>query len=218
MAGVEKVSFHESRICRRAFVKEQPLPAGWSDRVIQRWNREKPPVVGQATGICVMTVLFPEGHLSPDLPTTTKKIAWLPMPKRREARFFQIVFTYADRESLRKAIEPHGKSIVEYHPLPNGECVTIITGVVQDERNNLIVQANADETEELLLPYQYRKDDPKRGSGFTFVSGEPDRDLLFVELSGYRAPVGTGRRLFHKPDIYSRVVHLSGARTKKSDG
>ena len=36
--GIEKISFHQSRVCRRAFTAEHGVPQGMTDRVIERWN------------------------------------------------------------------------------------------------------------------------------------------------------------------------------------
>jgi hypothetical protein len=104
MGGLEKLSFHSSRICRRAFTGRHQLPPSMTDRVIQRWTRAETLPAGKGRGIAILTVILPEAHLSPDISSTTKQAAWLPAPLPGEARFLQALFTQEGEQDVRSLL------------------------------------------------------------------------------------------------------------------
>jgi hypothetical protein len=64
--GIEKFSFHSSRICRRAYVDTRPLPPTMGDRVLHRWTRAETLPAGQSQAVAVEDVraMFEKsGHL-----------------------------------------------------------------------------------------------------------------------------------------------------------
>ena len=85
--GVEKISFHQSRICRRAFISEHGTPPGMSDRVIETWKRNRTPPSGSNLAICVFELLFPTDYLSTAFDPTAKRVTWItPAPLHMSTR------------------------------------------------------------------------------------------------------------------------------------
>jgi hypothetical protein len=89
MGGVEKISFHSSCICRRAFLEDRPLPASMSNRLLDRWIRAETLPPGTGNAVAVLTILFPEGHLSQDISAPPKETIWLDPPPFGGARVMQ---------------------------------------------------------------------------------------------------------------------------------
>jgi hypothetical protein len=78
--GIEKISFHQSRICRRAFTAEHGTPAGMTGRTISRWVRSETMPAGAQGMVRLLSVSFPGLHVTPDA---------LPLaPARHSTHFF----------------------------------------------------------------------------------------------------------------------------------
>lgn len=208
-ARVEKFSFHSSRICRRAYVDTHPLPPSMSDRVFHRWNRAETSPAGEGKAVAVLSVIFPEGHLSPDLPATAKKGIWLPAPVRGEARILQVLFTREGEEEVRRQLMGAGHSLVLYHGLPNGEAVAIRSWANEFEQRDLIVEASHGVPRDLVLPSVFEVG-VKRPVGLTMYL-QPD-EMRCIELSGYWVAAGEARRCFPMADTLSRneITERSG--------
>ena len=201
MGGIEKLSFHSSRICRRAFGDKHQLPPSMPNRVLNRWTRDETPPAGQRQAVAVLTVFFPDGHLSPDLPSTTKKATWLPPPMPGEARFLQVLFTRDKEEDVRELFLSAGHSFVAYHMLPNGEAVAIRSWANEFEQRDLIVEASHGAPLDLVLPSRFEIG-VGRQVGFTvYVQSD---EMRCIELSGYWVTAGEARRRFPMADTFSR--------------
>jgi hypothetical protein len=209
MGGIEKLSFHSSRICRRAYIDKRQLPPSMQDRVFNRWTRAETVPAGQGQAVAVLTVFFPEGHLSPDLPSTAKKAIWLPPPLPGEARFLQLLLTREKEKNLQKLFVNAGHFLVAYHGLPNGEAVAIRSWAHEFEQRDLIVEAGHGVQRDLVLPSHFEVG-VDRHVGFTTYS-QPD-EMRCLELSGYWVTAGEARRRFPGADTFSRttLVERSG--------
>jgi hypothetical protein len=191
--GTEKFSFHSSRICRRAYTDTHPLPPTMRDRVFHRWSRANTLTAGQNQAVAVLTVFFPEAHLSPDLPTTVKKVLWLPPPMPGEARLLQVLVTREKEGDVRTIFEKLGHLLVAYHHLPNGESVAIRSWANEFERRDVIVEAAQGVPRDLVLPSRFEIG-VKRPVAFTTYSQVDEMRCL--ELSGYWGYCGGGTPAF----------------------
>jgi hypothetical protein len=202
MGGVEKISFHSSRICRRAFVEKHKLPLSMSDRVLHRWTRAETLPRGDGQAVSVLTVFFPEAHLTPDLPSTPKKTIWLPPPSEGNARVFQMLFTRESEDRFRQLIMEGGQAFVAYHSLPNGEAIAIRSWANEFGQPALIVEASHGASRDLVLPSEFEVG-LERPVGFTLYA-QPDEMRCF-ELSGYWVDAGEARRRFPTAGTFSRT-------------
>ena len=192
---IEKISFHKSRICRRAFADKPHLPP------IERWTRAETPSAGQMKAVAVFTIFFPEGHLSPDLPTISKRVIWLDAPSVGAVRIVQVLFSHDTQADVLGLIEEAGQQLVFHHRLPNGEGVLIRSWANPWEQADVIVPASHGTTEDIIFPatYQAGTARPVQLAMFT----RPD-ELRCLELTGFRVPAGEARRRFPQADTLSR--------------
>lgn len=195
MGHIEKISFHSSRICRQAFVAKPPLPP------IQRWTRADTPSAGQMKAVAVLTIFFPEGHLSPDLPTTSENVIWLDAPSVGAVRIVQVLFSHESQANVLRLIEDAGQRLVFHHRLPNGECVVILSWTNSWEQADFIMPASHGTTEDIIFPATYQLG-TARPVMFTMCV-RPD-ELRCFELTGFRVPEGEARRRFPQADTFSR--------------
>ena len=203
--GKEKISFHSSRICQRAFTCEHQRQQSMSDRVIQRWTRAETPPNGNDEAVAVLTVIFPEGHLSPNLPSTQKEAIWLQPPIPGHARILQLFFTREKEEDVQQLCMKVDHLLLYYHILPNRDAVAIRSWVSEFEDRDLIVEASLGETRDLVLPSLF-EDGVERPVAFTTYA-QPDEMCCF-ELSGYWVTAGEARRRFPAADTISRTKVL----------
>lgn len=192
-AGIEKISFHSSRICRRAFVKIHQLPASMADRVFDRWYRAETAPVGEGRAVAVLTIYFPECHLSADLPTTTKNVSWLPTPDEGGVRGVQICFTRESDDEVRRLICPHEQQLVAHHQLPNGERVFIRSWASTWEQPDLILPASHGATKDIACPAAHVPG-PSRSVSLTLYK-RPE-ELQCFELTGFYLPAGEALRTY----------------------
>lgn len=120
--GVEKISFHASLICRRAFTAEEGPAAGRSDRVIQRWQRA---LALPSTMAYALVARFPSDYLSTSLQRPFKPIEWLPPAPTGGATIVEFVFAGYDRTAMNKLATAAGRTIISFTPLPNGESFVV---------------------------------------------------------------------------------------------
>jgi hypothetical protein len=201
MGGVEKLSFHSSRICRRAFTGTHQLPPSMTDRVIQGWTRAETVPAGKGQGVAVLTVIFPESHLSPDISSTTKQAAWLPSPMPGEARFLQAFFTRESEQYIRSLLAAAGHSFVAYHSLPNGEAVAIRSWANEFEQPDLIMEASHNATRDLVLPSRFEVGVRREVSLTLYFQPE---EMRCIELTGYWVHAGEAHLRFPAADTFSR--------------
>jgi hypothetical protein len=195
MGHIEEISFHSSRICRRAFIEKPPLPP------IERWTRAETPSAGQMKAVAVLTIFFPEGHLSPDLPTTSKRVIWLDTPSVGGVRIVQVLYSHDTQADVLGLIEEAGQRLVFHHHLPNGEGVVIRSWTNPWEQADVIVPASHGTAEDIIFPATYRLG-TARPVQLT-IHARSD-ELRCFELTGFRAPAGEARRRFPQADTLSR--------------
>jgi hypothetical protein len=199
MGKIEKISFHSSRsnslpICRRAFL-DKTLPP------IERWERAKTPSAGQMKAVSVLMIFFPEGHLSPDLPTeVSKPVIWLDAPPIGSVRIVQVFFSNDTKADVLRLIEDAGQQLVFHHLLPNGESVGIRSWTNPWQQADLIMPASH-ETADIIFPAAYQAGIAR--PVMLTMYARPD-ELRCFELTGFRVPAGDARCRFPQADTLSR--------------
>jgi hypothetical protein len=188
MRCMPSISFHKSRICRRAFVDKHLPP-------IERWTRAETPSAGQMKAVAVLTIFFPEGHLSLDLPTTSKRVIWLDAPSVGAVRIVQVLFSYDTQAYVL------GQQLVFHHRLPNGEGVVIRSWTNSWEQADVIVPASHGTTGDIIFPATYQPGTAR--PVMLTMYAHPD-ELRCFELTGFRVPAGEARRRFPQADTLSR--------------
>jgi hypothetical protein len=194
MGRIEKISFHSSRICRRAFADKHLPP-------IERWTRAETPSAGQMKAVAVLMIFFPEGHLSPELPTTSKRVIWLDVPSFGAVRIVQVLFTHDTQANVLGLIEEAGQRLVFHHRLPNGEGVVIGSWTNPWEQADVIVPASHGTTEDIIFPATYQLGTARPVQLTIYARSD---ELRCFELTGFRAPAGEVRRRFPQADTLSR--------------
>jgi hypothetical protein len=204
MGKIEKISFHSSRssplpICRRAF-PDKTLPP------IERWERAKTPSAGQMKAVAVLTIFFPEGHLSPNLPTEiAKPMTWLDAPPVGAVRIVQVLFSNDTDADVLRLIQDVGQQLVLHHRLRNGEGVVIRSWTNPWEQADLIVPARHDTTEDIIFPAAYQAGTARPVALTMYLRRD---ELRCFELTGFRVPAGEGRRRFPQADTLTRGAPL----------
>ena len=201
MGRVEKISFHQSPfnrlpICRRAFVGRRDLPP------IESWERAKTPPAGQHKAVSVLTIFFPEGHLSPNLPMeVAKPVIWLDPPLAGGVRIVQVLFTNDTPADVLCLIEDAEQQLVFHHRLPNGEGVVIRSWTNPWEQADLVMPARHDTNEDIAFPAVYGAEAARP---VTLTMYARPHELRCFELTGFRLPAGEARRRFPQADTLTR--------------
>jgi hypothetical protein len=204
MGKIEKISFHSSRsnllpICRRAFL-DKSLPP------LERWERAKTPSAGQRQAVSVLMIFFPEGQLSPNLPTEiAKPVIWLDAPSVGVVRIVQVLFTNDTQPDVRRLIEDGGQQLLLHHRLPNGEGVVIRSWVNPWEQADVIMPASHDTTEDIIFPAAYQAGTARPVALTMYARPE---ELRCFELTGFRVPAGEARLRSPLADTLSRGAVL----------
>src|ERR1700731_3068366 len=86
MGHVEKISFHESGICRRAFTQTHGTPSTMPDRVMQRWRRAELSPRGSNAATRLLSVSFPTAHLFQSPVRATKRVRAGPAGSMQKCR------------------------------------------------------------------------------------------------------------------------------------
>jgi hypothetical protein len=198
MGKIEKISFHSSPcnplpICRRAFLDKRLPPIEW-------WERAKTPPAGQMKAVAVLTIFFPEGHLSSDLPTTSKEILWLDAPPEKAVRIVRVFFSGDDQAVVQSLVKSAGQQLVFHHRLPNGEGVGISSWANPWEQADIIMPASHGTTEDFIFPAAYQSGTARPLALTMYVRTE---ELRCFELTGFRVSAGEARHLFPQADTLS---------------
>jgi hypothetical protein len=98
MGGIEKISLHNSRICRHAFTDVEGPADGESDRVIDKWTRSPTPERGPAYALVAR---IPTDFLSTAAKPEHKKIAWIPAAPAGGVTYLEFLYTKRVRKKLR---------------------------------------------------------------------------------------------------------------------
>ena len=123
MAGVEKISFHSSGICRKAFTSEHGAPKGLPDRATTKWKRPSTPLRGVGEATRVLMIAFPSGFLSTSPPLVPDKpIIWIPPAPSGGAAVLEMFFTNESEEQVRQEFAAaNQRRIVDCISLSNDE-------------------------------------------------------------------------------------------------
>ena len=201
-ASAEKISFHSSRICRRAFVSGHPLPAGLNDRVLQRWTRAPTQPAGTEGAVKVLTIIFPQAHLSGG-PETTKRVTWLVAPTSPNmAACAMLIYTNDSEGDVRALFARHGSALVAYHGLPNGEAIAILSY----DHSLLLATALGvgDPTDPMVVVMpNYPTPAVARTTKVTLMN-QPD-ELVCVELTGFKLGRQAAEQMYPDADRLERV-------------
>jgi hypothetical protein len=209
MGRIEKISFHSSRICRRAFL-DKTLPP------IQRWERAKTPPAGEMQMAYALAIFFSEGHLSPDLPKERgKSVLWLEAPSIGSVRIVQMFFTNDTEADVLRSIQDEGQQLVLHHRLPNGEGVVIRSWTNLWQQPDVIMPASHDTAEDIIFPVAYQAGTARPMALTMYVRRE---ELRCFEFTGFRVPAGEARRRFPQADTFTRGEVLKrGSRSLQGD-
>lgn len=125
--GIDKISFHKSRICRRAFTKEHGAPKGMTDRVMSRWNRDPTPPAGSQQATLALRLTIPTDFLSTALAKPTKRITWIAPAGSHMSTVIEMFFTSDAESDFNKLISVTGRILLFFVTLPNGENFSVTT-------------------------------------------------------------------------------------------
>jgi hypothetical protein len=107
--GVEKLSFHESGVCRKAFHPEYGLPEGLTDRATIKWKGAPTPVRGIRSASFVLEVGIATNTLSTALEPLRKKVTWIEPAPPEMTTVLSMFYTADSEDKVVKATEPHGR-------------------------------------------------------------------------------------------------------------
>jgi hypothetical protein len=205
LAGVEKISFHRSGVCRKAFTKEFGAPKGLDDRLTQRWRRAPTPVQGEGKGSLVLTIAFPTDYLSTtELSTPSKPLLPIPAAPTGHARCVDLFFTRESEENVIRLFGQNSRSLHVYVELPSGEAFAIASYATEWRGNPVKVPASQHEESDLVF-HRADPDETGRPIRLTMFSSPGDNDPLFCqELGGYRVAGNDPRFLPWPFDTLSR--------------
>lgn len=187
MGKIQKVSFHESGICRVAFVEAHGAPRGMDDRCINKWRRNATPKKGSLLPTRLLSVTIPVDYLTTSKSAPpNKKIHWI---QRGEATTAITVDLFLTRESVDDMEKvKQNRTMISNHHLPSGELAVL--WYFRHPWNN----------DELKAP---RSPDGGNNPYYRSVF----RDLLFSSHD----PYGTGRPIriqFWKPPADGDALHV----------
>jgi hypothetical protein len=124
VGGVEKLSFHESGICRKAFTREHATPETSSDRATSKWRRAPTPPAGANLASFVFEVGVPTDYLSTAIEPPSKEVTWIAPAPPGLARGFIMYFTRESEETVRAGIGNNG-TLLSYTKLPMGDSASL---------------------------------------------------------------------------------------------
>ena len=186
--GIEKLSFHSSRICRKAFTSEHGAPAGVSDRATIKWKRDATPVAQSGKGTCVLEVGVPTDYLSMALEKPKKAVTWVEPAPPGMATVLEMFFTRKPDTMVRQVM---GDRVVFCASLPNGETFVVSMTHARFEGEDFYVPASHHAAEHFVFVR-----DHDAGTGrpirMTVFTSPKDGDRMTVwEYGGYRGPVSS---------------------------
>jgi hypothetical protein len=199
-AGIEKFSFHESRICRRAFVADHPLPVGMADRVLDKWVRSDTLLAGSRTATVAFSVVFPTAHLSSAIAAPEKAALWIEPAAPKSSRVVQFVFTKDSQNELQQCVR-HAYlegEVLAYKQLPNLECFAVVQTSVPWDGRTLIVPPHLGDADDLVFPC-FATPTVERPTQISLFLKSPNRSCL--EYSGFKMPTGKAALLFNNPQF-----------------
>ena len=190
-AHIDKLSFHSSGICRRAFTQSYGVPPSLNDRATLKWHRLPTPAAGAGKGALVLRVITPTAFLSSAVgPLSSKPVIWLP-PRGNEATSFDVFFCREPRKVVINAFSKAPDSeLVYYHVLPSGEGVGVSSAHGPWIAENFILPARTHDKKDMVIA---NVDPFATGRPFrvTFDNSPKDGDALIChDFGAFEAPRG----------------------------
>jgi len=201
--GVEKFSFHASGDWRRAIVAER-IPAGVSDRVLNRWRRSPPEHPGSGRATVALTVVFPWHQISPTSVPLDSAVQWIAPAPAGRARVLQIIFAFEAEALFRDHFaKQDGGALLGIHRLPRGETVAFGSYTCCWEEGDMIAEAYGDDTDIVFQGNANISGD--RLVHMTIYNTPSDGDSMFCwEFAGFRVPKGQARLKYPHASTLSR--------------
>lgn len=190
MGGIEKYSFHQSRICRWAFTKEHAATAGEADRLISRWVRDRTPEPGSGKGIRLALLTFPTDYLSRpgtgSRPGSSKPVVWIDAAPSGGATSVEIIVTAEPEERVRDEFKGRGeRQLILYKPLSATEACVVAYAYDTTWTNRDVKMPGHGQVRDLLFS---AADPLDTGRPLRLTMGPTPTDgdaVLLQELGGY---------------------------------
>jgi hypothetical protein len=118
MAGIIKLSFHRSGICRYAFTTEHGVSTGLNDRLLERWHRAPIPHRESENFARLAWIAFPTDYLSNSRPTETQRVTHIPPAASGMATFVEIGLCRRAKDELHESTNGDIQAdIASYSPI-----------------------------------------------------------------------------------------------------
>lgn len=164
--GVEKLSFHKSGICRKAFTSEYGTPKGLNDRATIKWRRDVTPPAGKNQGSFVLEVGITTDMLSLVPTALTKKVTWIDPAPPGDTTVLSMFYTRDSEVVILKGTQ-RGR-ILSYTPISADEAFVVRAATFTWDGKDLRVPASHHMNED----YIFSPHDPDR-------TGRPVRVTIF---------------------------------------
>jgi hypothetical protein len=193
--GAEKLSFHQSRICRRAFTKEYGAPKTMTDRVLDRWTRAETPPAGTNRMVRLLSICFPGGHITPSTVSTKKPTILLEPAVPGRSKNLEVALTNDPPAIVAALIEQRlakvSAVVLATHKMPNGETLVLFSCDTEHHLGDLIMPAGMHEPDDLVFPLTGSTGQPIPIFLTTYIRPQGDDDCFTCfELMGFRVPGG----------------------------
>lgn len=188
MGKIQKISLHESGICRFAFTQEHGIPPGMTDRVIHRWNRLPTPSPGSGQGSRAVLIAFPTSYLS--RPIISDSISIINAAPSGDATYIEMFFIRESEEVVRQSLEASSR-LISFTPLPNGENFAIQSSFDKWENKDFCMPASHHEKRDFHFSASLPPG-KERTLSITLHNQPQDGDALLIrEFGGYVMPAGS---------------------------
>jgi hypothetical protein len=151
MGQFEKFSFHESGICRHAFIEKYSASKSMLDRKITRWRRKETPPAGSGQASCVFEICFPTDYLSTALEPPKQPVIWLKPAASHAATVLEMIFTWDTEQDLQNVALQGNRIVVLYARLPNGEGFAVVRRDAAFGGENFRVPASHQQNQDILF-------------------------------------------------------------------
>jgi hypothetical protein len=196
---IEKISFHQSRICRRAFLG---VPEGMDDRVMDRWIRAETMPAGSRSVVRLLSVGFPSGHVAATPNPIKKSVLLLDSAAPGRARGFELALTKEPRSTITALVEQglaniHAR-VLATHQILTGETLVLFSTETESKFDGLIVPSSMHEVDDLVFPSAGPPADRTPLMFLTlYTLPKTGADcLMALELAGFRVPKGQAKVLY----------------------
>lgn len=178
-----KLSFHESKICRRAF-HETHEPVTVANRLMHRWRRAETPPAESGRACLLLRIGIATDYLSTALEAPKKKVIWIAAAPTGKTRVICVLLTNDTEERLRHDLGSE-REVVAYKRLPNGEAVAVMTYVAESNEKGFVVPSSHHQKRHIIIS-RYDPSNSGRPIRFYGESRPKDGDCQEIwELGGY---------------------------------